>query len=206
MRALMDISDFIFVDDAPEVCDIIFLPGGSAPEPSEIAARLWHDGYAPLLLPQGAYNASVGRFPGPKAKADIYADEYETEWDFMKSVLTYNSVDESAILEEKTFGVRGTLDNAAFSRALTDRLGLHIRKAIIACKSFHARRCLITYSWAYPETEFIVCPADVDNISKDSWFKDATSTARVMSELEKCGKYFTQAIPLFAEYNRTWLH
>ncbi|HHY22630.1 MAG TPA: hypothetical protein GX527_00085 [Clostridiaceae bacterium] len=31
--------------------DILFLPGGSFPEIPERAAKLYHDGYAPLMLP-----------------------------------------------------------------------------------------------------------------------------------------------------------
>ena len=198
MRIIQDISDFIFVNDAPQKADIIFLPGGSAPEPSERAAELWHEKYAPLLLPQGAYSPKIGKFPGPKSKCDIYNEVYETEWDFMKSVLVHAGVDIGAILIEKRFGMRGTLDNAFFSKELTDKLGLSIQKAIIVCKSFHARRCLITYSWVYPETQFIICPIDLKDTSRENWFNNPIGIERVMSELQKCGQYFKDAIPLFA--------
>ena len=116
MRIIQDISDFIFVNDEPQKADIIFLPGGSAPEPSERAAVLWQNKYAPLLLPSGRYNLKIGKFPGPKTKGDIYSDTYETEWDFMKSVLVHNGVDEKAILVEKSSGERGTVDNAFFQK------------------------------------------------------------------------------------------
>ena len=64
----------------------------------------------------------------------------------------------------------------------------------------------MTYSWAYPDTEFIICPADTGYtgspdliISKDNWFRDNLATEKVMSELQKCGKYFTEAISVFAK-------
>ena len=48
-----DITRFIFLEDAPQRADILFIPGNSHAEPSEWAAKLYHDGYAPLLLPSG---------------------------------------------------------------------------------------------------------------------------------------------------------
>ena len=37
---IQDISDFIFVSDPPVDADIIMVPGGSYPEPAEVAAQL----------------------------------------------------------------------------------------------------------------------------------------------------------------------
>ena len=198
MDIINDISNFIFVENEPERADIIFIPGGSFPEPSEKAAKLWLEKFAPLILPSGKYNLKVGSFTGAKTKKEIYGGNFETEWDFMKYVLMKSGVDESAILEEKSGGERGTYDNAFFSRIVTDSLGLKIKKAIICCKSFHARRCLMTYAWLYPETTFFVCPSDNREICKDNWFNDKDGIERVMSELQKCGQYFKEAIPLFA--------
>ena len=199
MRTITDISNFIFVNNEPIKSDIIFIPGGSFPEPSERAANLWLDGFAPLILPSGKYSSAIGRFPGVQTKKELYDGDYETEWDFMKSVLLKFGVDEKAILVESNGGEKGTYDNAFMSKAVTDSLGLTINKAIICCKSFHARRCLMTYQWAYPDTRILVCPVDNRNIRKDNWFYDAFGTDRVMSELQKCGQYFKEAIPAITE-------
>ncbi len=40
-RIITDISNYIFVSDAPEKSDVIFLPGGSHPEQPEYAAELY---------------------------------------------------------------------------------------------------------------------------------------------------------------------
>lgn len=45
-RIITDISNYIFVSDAPEKSDVIFLPGGSHPEQPEYAAELYRKGYA----------------------------------------------------------------------------------------------------------------------------------------------------------------
>ena len=197
MDIINDISNFIFVDDIPEKSDIIFIPGGSFPEPSEQAAELWLNGFAPLILPSGKYSQKIGHFAGVQTKKELYDGEYETEWDFMKFVLMKSGVDEKSILVEKDGGDLGTYDNAFMSRAVTDSLRLTIKKAIICCKSFHARRCLMTYSWAYPGTKFIICPTVNRNIRKDNWFHDEIGIERVMSEVQKCGQYFKKAIPAY---------
>ena len=52
-RIITDITNYIFVSDESQKVDIIFLPGGSLPEILERAAKLYHEGYALLLLPSG---------------------------------------------------------------------------------------------------------------------------------------------------------
>ena len=185
LRYLNDISNFIFINDDLEEADIIFIPGGSYPEIAEEAAKLWKKGYSNLILPSGAYGINIGAFIKPSSKKDIYNKNYKTEWEFLKDVLVINGVKEECILKEDkaTF----TYENAIFSKKVTDSLGIEIKKAIICCKSFHARRCLMYYTYAFPETEFIVCPTDVDGISKDTWHLYPHATKRVMSELRKAG-------------------
>ena len=201
MNIIHDITDFIFVSDEPQNSDIIFIPGGSWPGPSERAAALWHEGCAPLILPSGKYDARYGKFAGTKSKTGIYQPMYDNEWDFMRDVLIKSGVDDKAILKENEACERGTIDNAFFSRKVTDSLGLAIRKAIICCKSFHARRCQLSYAWAYPQTEFFICPVDIPQSGRDSWYNDPIGTNRVMSELRKCGEYFKDVIPVFAGEN-----
>ena len=63
---IKEITSFIFVENKPEKADVIFVPGGSWPEPTERAAEIWLDGYAPYILPSGKYSMSKGCFPGAK--------------------------------------------------------------------------------------------------------------------------------------------
>ncbi len=195
MNIIQDITNFIFVENQPQKADIIFIPGGSWPEPSERVAGLWLEGYAPLILPSGKYSPKRGFFPGAQTKKELYDGAFETEWDFMKSVLVKNGVEEASILVENN--ACNTYDNAFMSRNVTDALGLTIEKAIICCKSFHARRCQMFYSWAYPDTEFYICPVDIEDTKKNNWFNFPIGIERVMSELHKCGHYFKEAIPSF---------
>ena len=197
MKFIREITSFIFVEDKPEKADIIFVPGGSWPEPTEKAAKLWLDGYAPYILPSGKYSMSRGYFPGAKSKGDKYNGVYDTEWEFMKAVALSYGVDESAIIKEDK--AEWTKTNAFNSREVTDKYNLKIKKAIICCKSFHAKRCLMFYSFAYPETQFIVCPVDIDEINKSNWFKSDSGINKVMGELSRCGGQLKSAIPNWAD-------
>ncbi|MDR1629364.1 MAG: YdcF family protein [Oscillospiraceae bacterium] len=187
-----DISDFIFMEDTPEESDIILIPGGSYPEIAERAAELYHEGYAPYVLPSGRFSIKVGRFCGPAVKAGAYNGDYTTEWEFLADVLMRNGVPEHAVLreDESTF----TKENAVFSKRLTDSLGLRVKKAILCCKSYHARRAFMCYQTEFEDTEFFVCPADVKGIDKRNWMRSEAGISMVMGELQKCGGQFQDAI------------
>ena len=199
-RIIDDITNYIFVDDVPEKSDIIFIPGGSNPELAERAAEIWKQGLAFYIIPSGKYDANIGSFPGTKTKKELYSGKFETEWDFLKYVLIKNGVDESIILKENTSCEGGTYGNAFNSRKVTDSMDMKINKGIICCKSFHARRCLMTYQWAYPKAELLVCPVDVVNRGKSDWHQNKYGKDTVMSELKKCGEYFRQAIDTYLDY------
>ena len=188
LRYLNDISNFIFINDDLEEADIIFIPGGSYPEIAEEAAKLWKNGYSNLILPSGAYGINIGSFIEPSSKKDIYNKNYKTEWEFLKDVLVSNDVKEECILKEDraTF----TYENAIFSKKVTDSLGIEIKKAIICCKSYHARRCLMYYETLYQDTKFIIHTVDIDNVHKGNWYKTKEGINIVLGELERYGWQF----------------
>lgn len=192
MKYIDDITNFIFLEDEPQKSDIIFIPGGSYAEIAEKAAELWLNKYSGVILPSGKYSVNRGYFPGPLSKSDKYNGQYNTEWAFLKDVLIQNGVDEAAILKEDR--AENTYENAIYSKEATDKLKLNIKKAIICCKAFHARRCLMYYQFLYPETEFIICPADTHGINKENWFKSDDGVEKVMGELMRCGGQFKDMI------------
>lgn len=182
-RFVKEIEDFIFVEDQPQKSDIIFVPGNGYPQMAEKAAELYGEKYAPFILPSGKYSISVGKFAGVLSGQDKYNGDYETEWDFLKDVLIKNLVPEEAILKEDqaTF----TWENARLSRAVTDQKGIDIKKAIICCKNYHARRAMMYYQRAYPDTEFRVCPCCVDGITKENWKDSEKGITEVLAEVKR---------------------
>lgn len=186
---IKEAGDYIFQEDTIEKADIIFVPGNGYPQMAEQAAKLYHEGYAPYILPSGRYSILVGHFIGVQAKQDVYNGDYETEWEFLKDVLMKNGVPESAILKEdqSTF----TYENAILSKKVTDGLGMDIKKAIMCCKNYHARRACMYYELLYPETKFMVVPACVDGINRENWRETEEGVDAVTGEITRIIKQFT---------------
>lgn len=185
-RFIAAVSDFVFAEDDPQESDVIFIPGTSHPEHALRAAELYHQGMADYLLPSGRYSVSLGHFKGvPAEYRKDYPGEYETEWAFLHAVLRKAGVPEKAILREEraTF----TWENAQLSRQVTDGLGLCIRRALLCCRGFHARRALLYYQAAFPEAEIRVCPVNAPGETREDWFASEKGRRRVMGEVSRLG-------------------
>lgn len=187
-RIITDITNFIFVEDKPQKVDAIFLPGGSHPEQPEYAAELYRKGYAKWLIPSGGVSVKRDRWPGVRSKADIYNGDYQSDCEFFTDVFIKNGVPSDVIVGEDKSG--HTRDNAFLSRMVVYEKGIEIKTAIIVCKAFHARRCLMLYQMAFPDTKFYVCPVVCMGITKDNWYKSEQGIDRVLGELARCGNQF----------------
>ena len=187
-RIITDISNYIFVSDAPEKVDVIFLPGGSHPEQPEYAAKLYRKGYTKWLIPSGGVSVKREQWPGVRSKADRYNGNYQSDCEFFTDVLMKNGVPANAVIRENKAG--HTRDNAFLSRKIVDEKGIKLKTALIVCKAFHARRCLMLYQMAFPDVEIKVCPIHCYNITKDNWYKSEQGIDRVLGELTRCGNQF----------------
>ena len=192
LKWIQNVADFIFLSDAPAPADIIFIPGNGHALPSELAAQLYKQGYAPRILPSGRYAIGTPGFAGQKSGSRSYEGEFDTEWAFMRRILMENGVPESAILreDEATY----TYQNAINSRARTDREGVTVNRGIICCMPVHARRAKMYYQTLYPDAELIVCPAKDAVLTRDNWVSSEAGIDAVLGELERCGGQFHQIL------------
>lgn len=87
MRTIDDITNFIFVEEAPVKADMLFIPGSSKPAPSEMAGELYKAGLVKLILPSGKYSSKLSSFPNEKIIDSQYLGRYETDWQFCSEVL-----------------------------------------------------------------------------------------------------------------------
>lgn len=181
-----EITDYIFLADRPEKSDIIFIPGCARPEHTEEAARLYHKGLAPLLLPSGGYTKVQGSFQGVSPQGEKYGKDFACEADFLEAVLVKNGVPKEAVLKERE--ATYTLENAEKSRLLLEEKGIRIKKAILCCKAHHARRSYLYYSMVFPEVEFFIHPVVIDGISRENWMKTAAGRRAVLGELSRMGQ------------------
>lgn len=187
-RIITDISNFIFVSDEPQKADAIFVPGNSFAEPPEYAAELYCKGYARWLIPSGGVSVKAKEWHGVRSKADRYNGDYQSDCEFFTDVFIKNGVPIEAIIGENQSG--HTRDNAFLSRRAVDEKGVRLKTALIVCKAFHARRCLMLYQMAFPDVELRVCPVHCYNITKENWYKTEQGLDRVLGELARCGNQF----------------
>lgn len=176
------ITDFIFVETEISPADVILVPGANHPPLMEKAASLYEQGLAPYIVPSGGYKHHVGT----------------TEWDFLRKIGVEHGVPETAILREDK--AQHTLENARLSLEVLHKTGIYPNKVIIVCKAGHSRRALLCYQAEFPkETKFFVAPVvDRYGITKENWFSTEIGISRIMTEVEKIGKYFSPHI-------QTWL-
>lgn len=79
-----------------------------------------------------------------------------------------------------------------YSAAVLKFAGISVKRAIICCQAFHARRAFFSYTCYFPGTELLVVPANTQGISAENWYLSDKGFKKVMGEVEKCGKYFSE--------------
>lgn len=168
------ITKFIFLETEIEKSDVILVPGGSHPQLMEKASELYHQQFAPYILPSGGATKNVET----------------TEWEFLNRVGIKRGVPQEAILKEDK--ATNTFENARYSWDVLNEAGMQAKKVILACKAGHACRAFLTYRTVFPQdVQFHIAPV-IDNtgISKDNWYLTEEGIRRIMLEVEKIGRYF----------------
>ena len=183
MKFLEEMTNFIFLEDVPEQADVIFLPGSEEGMLAKTAARLYLEGYAPIIVPSGKYAKWTGH---------SIVGEFETESDYFTHLLMEEGVPECAILKERE--ATYTYQNAINTRRLLDDRGIVVKKALLCCQAYHARRSKLYYQVLFPETEILVCPTITKGITKENWFRKQESIDIVLGEIERCGSQFHEIV------------
>ena len=185
-KFLEEMTNFIFLEDEPQKADVIFLPGSEEGALAKTAAKLYLDGYAPLIIPSGKYAKWTGH---------SMVNQFETESDHFAHLLMEEGVPEDAILKERE--ATYTYQNAINTRKLLDERGIEVKRALLCCQAYHARRSKLYYQILFPDTEILVVPTITKGITRDNWFKSREKSDIVLGEIERCGSQFHEIV---AEY------
>lgn len=185
-KFLEEMTNFIFLEDEPQKSDVIFVPGSEEGALAKTAARLYLNGYAPLIVPSGKYAKWTGH---------SIVDQFETESDYFAYLMMEEGVPEDAILKERE--ATYTYQNAINTRKLLDERKIEVKRAILCCQAYHARRSKLYYQILFPDTEILVCPTVTKGITRDNWFKSRETADIVLGEIERCGSQFHEIV---AEY------
>ena len=187
------------MEDCAKVCDVIIIPGCLQWEHVETAARMYREGFAKYVVPCGRYSYNDHRFKYEEITDSHYAGQYETEAEYFRYILMKNGVPDEAIICENES--QNTFENASFSAKLLKEKGIPCKSIMLCCKAFHARRAFMTFERYFPESDFCVTPTVSQGISRENWYRTRESFLTVMSELEKCGKFFNDMYPLLQKCN-----
>ncbi|MDQ0205711.1 YdcF family protein [Alkalicoccobacillus murimartini] len=168
------ITRFIFVETDIGQADVILIPGADHPPLMERASELYRKELAPFILPSG----------GAKPHVKM------TEWQYLRDIGLSLGIPKSIILKEDQ--AQHTLENAEFSWQVLRKEKICPKKVILICKAGHSRRALLSYQAVFPkETKFYISSVtDRFDITKDNWYLSDVGIKRVMSEVEKIGKFF----------------
>lgn len=191
MNSIQEITNYIFVSNKPCKADAIFVIGGSLPKAAELAAQLYKDGFSKTIIIGGKYSIKRDSFPLP---------EYKTKYDFYKDILIKNGVNEADIYGEAQSEY--TKQNAEFAKQVVGENNLSVNSAIIVCKSFHARRCLLFYQMFFPDVDFKVVSFDGFDVSKDNWHKTDYGKQRVFGELKRIKEQVLNAEDIIIDDNK----
>ena len=202
------ITEFIFVEDEPAKADIIFVPGGPYPDSARHAAKLYQQGFASYIMPSGKYSILKGQLELPEELWQELAggnisdlrNRICTESDYLCEVMRQAGVPDSALLGENQ--ATYTYENAIYSCKKLESLGIQVKKAILCCQAFHARRSLLYYKEQFPEVEFLVCPVVTRGISRENWYRSELGIDTVLGEVDRCGGQFHEIMRQHMKWNR----
>ena len=122
-------------------------------------------------------------------------DQFETESDHFAHLMMEEGVPEEAIIKERE--ATYTYQNAINTRKLLDERGIEVKRALLCCQAYHARRSKLYYQILFPDTEILVVPTITKDITRDNWFKCREKSDIVLGEIERCGSQFHEIV---AEY------
>ncbi len=187
-KFLEELTNFIFLEDEPQKADVIFVPGSEEGALAMTAAELYKEGYALVVMPSGKFAKWTGHclIPG-----------FETECDYFADILLSEGVPEEAILRERE--ATYTYENAIYSKKLCDTAGLNVKRAILCCQAYHARRSKLYYQILFPDTEILVCPTVTKEITRENWFREKEKLEIVLGEVERCGSQFHEIVEQYGK-------
>lgn len=183
MGPIAAVTRYLFISHEPQEADALLLPGSPFPETAELAARLFREGFAPLLVCSGSRWLFHRESGGRRDECDAQAE-----------AAMQNGVPASAILKEGR--ARHTLENARLSRLMLDGAGVSVKTAIVCCQSFHARRCQKAYGRYFRDAKLLICPVKTRGFDQTDWWKTPVGVFKAITELLKCTGLFFFLISL----------
>lgn len=133
--------EYNHLNDSLEKADVILVLGSHDTRVAEHGAKLFLEGWAPLII----FSGGVGRLTGDwtKPEAEMFADVAE-RMGVPRSKM---------ILESQS---TNTGENIGFTKQLLENKGIDVRKLILVQKPYMERRAYATFKKRWPEKKVIL--------------------------------------------------
>lgn len=171
---LRPVWDYLAVSEPPSRSDAIFVFGGIDMLVPRYASKLWHEGFADIIVVSGSAGALTRRHFG------------EPEAVIFKREIIQSGVPADAILTESR--ATNTGQNVEFGMKAALRRIPQIGTVLLVAKPFIMRRCVATFSKQFPDVIAIPSPPPgriVDFIDRDR----REFGMRLVEELDRLGAY-----------------
>jgi uncharacterized SAM-binding protein YcdF (DUF218 family) len=129
-----------------EKSDVILVLGSHDTRVATHAARLWHEGWAPLLAISGGRGKVTESWAS--SEAQVFASVAEN----------LGVPPEAMILEE---GATNTGENITRTRTTLDQAGIEVNRAILVAKPYMARRAVATAAKQWPAPHWLVSTQEI---------------------------------------------
>ena len=152
-------------DELAKADAIVAISGGETTERTKEAVKLYHDGYAPLLIFSGAAR-----------------DEGVSNAEAMKQIAISLGADEADIVVEEQ--AKDTFGNAIFVQEIADQYNL--KSIILVTSPYHQKRAYLTFRKYLGSDVTIINHSATDSAwRKNGWWKNDWGYALTFSELRK---------------------
>ena len=166
---LLQLINFLSVNDQPEKADALFLFGNYKSLIAEHAAKIFNKGYVSHVLITGF-------------KSDLLEEKEGNEALFYENIMLENGVSESKIIIEEH--ASNTLENVQMGMKKLHSKGIYPKKLLLCAHATLLRRSQATFKKHYPEIETLCIPHEVP---EDFWTEHRIKD--MLGEFKRLEKY-----------------
>lgn len=173
-HAVLTLWNFLRVEQVPKKSDVIFVFGCGSLRVPDQAARLFHQGIAPVILVSGTMGKTASIKFG-MSECDAFSQELIKQDVPLDSILLERNATNTG--ENIIFGMKLLQDNEIDTKMIT-----------FVSTPYHSKRCKATFQLREPELETYSCPPAGDFLDFVAFTKERAAL-KLVGEIDRLIKY-----------------